>query len=137
MRLLYITILLSTISILTACHEINTTNPEKAYKYWIGEKPDKDIEVLNGQYWKSPHWSYEYKVFLKFKASEEWWNVFSEKSLLKESITRWSIPSDFPKWFSPPSHSKTYELGKVEFGQGALYYRDSIASICYVYEIQL
>ena len=38
---------------LVGCFEKNTDNPNKAYQYLTGEKPDKEIQVINGKYWES------------------------------------------------------------------------------------
>lgn len=53
--------------LMTACTEVNTDNPQKAYKYWSKQKLSDDIEVINGKYWKSAHWTYEYEVYLQLK----------------------------------------------------------------------
>ncbi len=46
-----------TILSLSSCSEINTTNPTETYKYWSGTNSPSNLELLNGQYWQSSHWT--------------------------------------------------------------------------------
>ena len=69
MKNIKIKILISILTILSlsSCSEINTTNPAETYKYWSGTSTFSDLELLNGQYWQSSHWTREYIMYLKFK----------------------------------------------------------------------
>lgn len=51
-------------NILVGCFEKSTTDPVKTYQYWAGEKPGKEVQVLNGRYWESAHWTKEYIMYL-------------------------------------------------------------------------
>ena len=63
---------------LSSCSEIKTTNPKKIYEYWAGTNLPPDLELINGQYWQSAHWTREYIMYLEFKPSENWWKEFLE-----------------------------------------------------------
>ncbi|EMG12729.1 hypothetical protein LEP1GSC151_2070 [Leptospira interrogans serovar Grippotyphosa str. LT2186] len=46
------------------CEEINTNDPVSAYLYWSGDSSlPKDLEVIHGRYWESPHITHEHILF--------------------------------------------------------------------------
>jgi len=116
--------------------EVKTDDAEKAYEYWSGEKPDKDLKIQYAKYWRSPHWSYEYKFYLKFKPSELWWDEFIKKNNLKKDMKNTSELQDIPAWFHPKKTCIQYR-SKEDFDQGSRYYRDSLDGQCFIYEVQL
>jgi hypothetical protein len=121
---------------LTSCSEINTTDPKDTYKYWEGTDPSSAIKLLNGLYWQSAHWTGEYIVYLKFKASDKWWEKFLKKKHLSTDKTNWTIPTDAPRWFKPSANAIRY-MAVDDFDQGSRYFRIPNTQICYIYEIQL
>ena len=116
--------------------EINTSDPNEAYKYWTGVNPTDDIKILNGHYWQSPHWSREYIMYLKLKPTEEWWEKFIDVNHLTVNQSQWSQPNGAPAWFNPSDNSIKYG-GGLEFDQGSRYFIDTLTRECYIYEIQL
>lgn len=120
----------------TSCSEINTNNPIETYKYWSGTNPTKDLEVINGKYWQSGHWTREYIMYLKLKPTENWWNDFIKENNLTIDKGAWTKSSDSPEWFN---HSESTIIYKQEgdFDQGSRYLKDTITGECYIYEIQL
>jgi hypothetical protein len=131
-----------TVSILTAiflltlqgCSEKNTSKPKEAYKYWAYQNPDKEVQVLYGQYWESAHWSKEYIVYLKLKPTSNWWKQFLKQNNLNPDTTKWWKPEDAPLWFSPPKSSKTYSKDRFS---NSRYFFDNLTGDCYIYEVQL
>ncbi|WP_417941522.1 hypothetical protein [Flavobacterium sp. RS13.1] len=124
--------------LLISCSEINTTNTTTIYKYWSGTDPVSDIELLQGQYWQSAHWTGEYVMYLKFKSTGQWWDTFLKKEHLLIDKTNWTLPADAPSWFIPPKN--VIRFGNVDvdgFDQGSRYFRDPLTQVCYIYEIQL
>ena len=120
------------------CGEINTTIPNKAYKYWAGTHASSDLKILKGQYWQSSHWTKEYILYLKLRPTFTWWNEFLKQNHLRIDTTIWTMPSDAPKWFQPSKNFvrfRFYDSGN--FDQGSRYFRDTINNDCYIYEIQL
>ena len=99
--------LLLTFVALTGCFEKNTKNPIEAYKYWAGEEPPKDIQVLNGQYWESAHWTKEYTIYLELQATPYWFTQLIEQNNLKPD-TIYHIPNDAPRWFKPSKNMKVW-----------------------------
>ena len=129
-------ILLLTILVLTSCTETKTSNAKDTYKYWAGTNPPVDLELLNGQYWQSPHWTKEYIMYLKFKPTNNWWNEFLKQNSISKDKGNWTFPSDAPIWFKPSDNSIRYR-GAADFDQGSRFFRDSLSGLCYIYEIQL
>jgi hypothetical protein len=120
---------------LIGCSEINTNDPKKAYKHWAGAYPPKDLNVLNGQYWESAHWTKEYIMFLKLKPTKEWWDEFLKQNDISVDKSEWTAPSDAPNWFNPTKNSIRYDRGD-HFNQSR-YFRDTLTGVCFIYEIQL
>ncbi len=131
---IFIAYLLTVIS-LTSCSEIKTTDPKDTYTYWAGTKPPSDIELLNGHYWQSAHWTKEYIMYLKFKPTKLWWDEFLKQNYISEDKDEWTMPSDAPAWFKPSDNSIRYGDGE-DFNQSR-YFLDNQTGICYIYEIQL
>ena len=129
-------VLLLTIYTLTSCTEANTSDAKDTYKYWVGTNPPADLKLLNGQYWKSAHWSKEYIMYLKFKPTNKWWDGFLKQNSISKDNGTWTVPSDIPIWFKPSDNSVRFR-GSDDFDQGSRYFRDSLSGICYIYEIQL
>ena len=122
--------------LLTSCSEVKTTNPKETYKYWAGTNPPADIELFNGQYWRSAHWTLEYIMWLEFKPTEIWWSEFVKQNNIVEDKGKWIIPTDAPNWFKPSDSSVRYRIER-DFDQGSRCFRDKLTGICYIYEIQL
>lgn len=133
-----IKILISILTILSlsSCSEINTTNPVETYKYWSGTDTPSNLELLNGQYWQSSHWTREYIMYLKLKPSDKWWNEFIRQNQISADNGDWIMPSDAPTWFNPSENSIRFG-GNSDFDQGSRYFKDTLTGVCYIYEIQL
>jgi len=128
--------LLLTIYTLTSCTETKTSDAKDTYKYWAGTNPPDDIELLNGQYWESPHWSKEYIMYLKLKPTNIWWDEFLRQNSISKDNGNWTVPNDAPIWFKPSDNSVRLRSSS-DFDQGSRFFRDSLSGICYIYEIQL
>ena len=83
-----------------------TSDAKETFKYWAGTNPPADIELLNGQYWQSGHWTKEYIMYLKLKPSKTWWDDFVKQNSLTVDTTKWSKPDDAPNWFEPTKNTK-------------------------------
>ena len=125
-----------TILSLSSCSEINTTNPTETYKYWSGTNSPSNLELLNGQYWQSSHWTREYIMYLEFKPSDKWWKEFLEQNHISTDKGDWTKPIDAPTWFKPSGNSVRFG-GNSDFDQGARYFKDTLTGVCFIYEIQL
>lgn len=129
-------IILLTSTLLTGCYEKNSDNALETFKYWAGTKPPADIELIEGKYWQSAHWTKEYKMYLKFKSTALWWDEFLKQNFIPEDEDEWMKPADAPSWFKPSENSIRYGI-KDDLDLGSRYFRDPITGICYIYEIQL
>ncbi|MFT3843884.1 MAG: hypothetical protein QM725_02435 [Lacibacter sp.] len=108
---------------------------QETYKYWTGANAPNDIELLNGQYWQSAHFTKEYIMFLKFKPSKKWWNEFTKQNNLITDTTKWTNPSETPNWFLPTN--KSLQFRQAGFSESSRYFCDTSTGICYIYEMQL
>ena len=122
--------------VLTSCYEKRSDDALETFKFWAGTQPPPDIELIEGDYWESAHWTKEYKMYLKFKSTEVWWNEFLKQNYLPVDRDEWSKPPDAPTWFVPSDNSIRYSI-KDDLDLGSRYFRDTITGISYIYEIQL
>ena len=129
-------VLLLTIFTLTSCMEKRTSDAKDSFNYWTGTNPTADIELLNGQYWQSTHWTKEYIMYLKFKPTKVWWDEFLKQNYIPVDKDKWTKPTDAPTWFKPSDNSIRYGI-KDDMDQGSRYFRDTLTGVCYIYEIQL
>jgi hypothetical protein len=120
---------------LTGCTEIQTSDPQEAYKHWAGSAPPENVRILKGQYWQSAHWTKEYILYLKLKPTKKWWAEFVNQNQLQKAPESWTKPANAAFWFDPPENSIMYSSG-AGFDQGSRYFRDTITGTCYIYEIQ-
>jgi len=90
------------------CLEIQTNKPSKAYENWANQVPPENVEVINGKYWQSAHWTLEYMAYLEIKTDSVWVNKLLENSkyVVSEKAIRFS--SDKPEWFNPPKSYQVY-----------------------------
>ncbi len=131
---IFITVLLN-IFALTSCMEIKTSDVKDTYKYWAGTEAPSNLELLNGQYWQSSHFTKEYIMYLKFKPTKIWWDEFLKLNYIPADKDEWTKPSDAPNWFQPSERSVRYGI-KDDMDLGSRYFRDSLTGVCYIYEIQ-
>jgi hypothetical protein len=111
--------------------EKNTTHPIEVYNLWGGEVP-KEVEVINGKYWQSAHFTKEYIMYLELKASPLWRTELIKQNNLVETKERISIPSDAPNWFKPTGSFKAFI--QPEFSQGSVYLEDTASGRMFIYE---
>lgn len=129
-------VLLLTIFTFTSCTEIKTSNAIDTYKYWAGTKPPADLELLNGQYWQSSHWTMEFILYLRFKSTKKWWNEFKKQNSISLDNGNWTVPDDAPTWFKSSNNFVRYR-NDGDFDQGSRFFYDSLSGLCYIYVIQL
>jgi hypothetical protein len=127
--------LLPAMLLLSSCMQTNTSDAKETFRYWAGTDAPADLELLNGQYWQSQHFSKEYIMYLKFKPTQDWWNKYVNFNSISEDQGSWNFPNDAPTWFYPSKNSVRYGRGD-ELDQDSRYFRDSLTGICYIYEVQ-
>jgi hypothetical protein len=95
-----------------------------------------DLQLFNGQYYESPHFTKEYIMYLKFKPTQKWWLEYLKSNSITRDESTWTIPKDAPTWFQPTANAMRYwRAGEPD--QGSRYFRDTATGVCYIYEIQL
>ena len=107
----------------------------ETFKYWAGEDPWEGIDVLNGQYWSSAHFTKEYIMYMEVIVPTEMALNFikDEYNKLKLTDDEVKFPTDAPEWFKPPSGFKEYKKGN----QGSKYFINTETGHMFMYEIQL
>ncbi len=127
---------LATVLLCSSCSEIKTTDPEKAYYYWAGDSNHERVGLINGSYWQTTHWTKEYILYLEINASQEWKTTFIQDNNLVKTTDGFTLSSDAPNWFDPPSSIDIYKSDDP-FDQGSRYFIPSTDARCFIYEIQL
>jgi hypothetical protein len=124
------------IIILASC-SVKTRNAEKAFKYWSGTKPPEEIQMINGEYYRSPHFTLEYILFLKFKTTKKWFNDFVNYNRLKiDTLNHWKPQQELPDWFKPDSRYLIYAKEINDEFEVSRYFIDTVNGICYIYETE-
>jgi hypothetical protein len=129
-----ISFLILSATLFTGCIERSTTDPNKSYEYWLGEKLPKGVKAIHAQYWQSPHWSKEYIIYIELEAYPEWKAQLVKQNHLVLSRQKLEIPGDAPKWFKP---IKDYKYWKNPQDTNCEYFEDSSTGHFFVYEEQL
>lgn len=119
-----------------SCSSIKTNDSNDSYYYWAGQKPPKEVKVINGKYWRSAHFTLEYIFFLEANVSKDWIEDYIEINDLVIDSSEFNLPNNKPNWFQPNKDYLQYKLN-TDFDQGSRYFIDSLNSKIYIYEIQL
>ena len=137
-RIIFILFLIT----LTSCG-IETYDAEKAYELWENGNIAEEVQIINGQFWKSGHWTYEYVVFLELKPSNKWKEKFFKGYRAKENLMRKYNPKNSshlingPDWFENPDWFNPTGDFEVYSGYGGNYYWNEKENTLLFYEIQL
>lgn len=124
------------LSLLVSCSSIATKNAEKAYQYWSGNKPPKEIELIKGEYYQSPHFSLEYELFLKFRSDKKWFSEFVEQNKLEIDTIKndWKRLTELPEWFQPDKRYLIYAKDQSDQFQRSRYFINPENGMCYIFE---
>jgi hypothetical protein len=128
--------LIGIVFLLVGCFLTETKNAEKAYKYWSGNQPPKEIELIKGEYYQSPHFIREYELFLKFKSYKTWFDEFIEYNGLQvdtvgNELQGWT---KLPEWFKPNQNYLIYAKDQTDKFGRSRYLRNPKTGISYIYE---
>nr|WP_321226384.1 hypothetical protein [uncultured Psychroserpens sp.] len=123
--------------LLVSCFSHSSSDAENTFRYWTkSNNLPKDIKILYGEYYQSPHFTLEYEVFLKFKPTKEWWYTFKKQNnlvVIKTSDDSWSSFTNELDWFTPDHNFMVYAASDYEWNPSR-YFIDYEKGICYVYE---
>lgn len=119
--------------LLTSCFSIETKNGSEAYKYWSGTAIPDNVEVIEGEYYQSPHFTLEFEFFLKFKPTKEWHIEFINQNRMKiDILDRDAFSFAYhPTWFVPDYNFKVYSEND-EFNKSR-YFVNEKNGLCYLY----
>ena len=130
------TILTFFLSLAFFCCAKKTANAEQAYEYWAGSKPPNDIEVIEGEYYESPHFTLEYELSLKLKSNRKLFNDFvAQNGFVIDSVAnQWTKPSELPEWFEPEIGSVVYCKDPTDKFDRSRYFYNYETGVWYIYE---
>ena len=114
--------------------EVDTSDSQEAYRLWTGESPPKNVRVLHGKYWRSPHWSQEFEVFLHIRASMDWKSKFKDENNLQEIHQSLELPKNTPDWFRPDFSAALFSPNGAY--TGPFYFENPGNDEVYIYQIQ-
>jgi hypothetical protein len=122
--------------ILLASCSIKTKNAKEAYKHWSGSESPKEIKLIKGEYYQSPHFSLEYELFLKFKSDDKWFNEFIKYNKLEIDTVKndWAKFTELPKWFETDTNYLIYTKDQNDKFERSRYFINPKTGICYIYE---
>jgi len=100
----------------------------ETYRYWAGKDPDEDMEVINGEYWSSDHWTKEYTLYLELRFPRAKDFVMGRNF---KRVEQWYALRNAPEWFDPTAQ---YELWEGQLG--SLYYIHPKKGHIYMFERQ-
>lgn len=128
--------LIGILFLLIGCFSTETKDAKKAYEYWSGNEPPKEIELIEGEYYQSPHFTLEYELFLKFKSDKKWFEEFVEYNRLEiDTIGNdWKAWTELPKWFNPDQNFLIYAKDQSNEFERSRYLRHPETGISYIYE---
>jgi hypothetical protein len=121
--------------ILASCSK-STQDPQEAFQYWTGQKAPKEIELIKGKYYQSPHFSLEYVLFLKFKSDQRFFNEYVKYNKLEIDTVGndWSRFTDLPEWFKVDKNYLIYAKDQNDEFERSRYFINPKTGICYIYE---
>ena len=136
MKFSKIIIFFSATFLFISCSSIETKNAEKAYKYWSGNEVPKEIELIKGEYYQSPHFSLEYELFLKFKTDKKWFDEFVTNNQLEVDSIRndWSAWTKLPDWFDTDANYIIYTKDQIDKFERSRYFYNPENGISFIYE---
>lgn len=90
---------------LAGCHESGKWQDDsKNYQRIFGEPKPKDLTVVHSQFWRSPHWSYEFEYFVQVKRNDDFRRRLFEHNKLQRPNDGNRLTDFFqekPAWFIP------------------------------------
>ncbi|MGB3592461.1 MAG: hypothetical protein WBA16_12315 [Nonlabens sp.] len=128
-----VTLIFFTIIIIQGCFSRSSQNANDTFTYWLKMDPPKEVRVINGEFYQSPHFTLEYELFLEFMVKKTWWeSLVATNQLIHTAFQFLPESIDAPAWFTPDG---TFELYKsaVTYDR-SFYYVNKQSGLCYVYE---
>ena len=107
----------------------------------FGFNKPADVQVIHSYYWKSPHWSTEYKYFIALKPSPKFVEELTSPELMRKATSEETgIPDtcgdNAPQWFLPKVPTE-YEMWVSRSGLTYRVFRDKMDGTLFVCDEQL
>lgn len=102
-------VLLSAATLITAfaCSSGTWNDDSGNFKRVFGFTKPNDVQVIHSYYWKSPHWTTEYRYFVAMKAAQKFTSALTSAELMKSvppsDVDVTGCGSERPSWFLPKS----------------------------------
>jgi hypothetical protein len=124
------------LALLVGCSGTWVDDPAN-FKRVFGFSAPKDVQVTHSYYWKSPHWSTEYRYFIELSASKGFTDGLTSVKLMvpvaPDSGSLNSCGSTHPSWFLPKSVT-SYDAWYPKSAEG---YRDKIEGALFLCDERL
>jgi hypothetical protein len=124
--------------ILTGCGGTWVDDDRNFQRVFGFDKPN-DVQVLHSFYWKSAHWSTEYRYYISLRASSQFASSLTDARLMRPAAPEFapdSCGSDRPDWFAPKSMTK-YEMWVSKENLSYYVFRDKDDGVIYACDEQL
>lgn len=106
----------------------------------LGFSKPPDVRVVHSYYWKSPHWSTEYRYFIALQASSKFSVGLTSEELMTAVAPDMAVldkcGTDRPQWFLPKPLS-AYAVWIPKASGGYRVFRDKADGILFVCDQQL
>jgi hypothetical protein len=97
------------------------------FKRVFGFSKPPEVKVLHSYYWKSPHWSVEYRYFISLQASAKFVDGLTSSELMTVVVPDSAVldicGGERPKWFLPKSLGN-YDVWVPRAAAGYRVFRD-------------
>jgi hypothetical protein len=128
-----------TVLLLPACGGTWIDDEQNFERVFGFDKP-QDVQVLQSYYWKSSHWSTEYRYYISIRSSSEFAKGLTTAESVRPSVVEESaLDSCFgnrPSWFAPKPLNR-YEMWVSKVSHSYRVLRDKDEGILYVCDEQL
>lgn len=128
-----------TVLLLSACGG-TWIDDERNFERVFGFEKPQDVQVLHSYYWKSSHWSTEYRYYISLRTSSEFTKRLTAAELMNQSVADLSVSDtcggNRPSWFVPKSLDK-YDMWVPKESFGYRVFQDKDDGTLYVCDEQL
>jgi len=106
----------------------------------FGFSKPQDVDVLHSYYWKSPHWSVEYRYFIALRVSPGFVAGLTSAQLMIPGVPDGTALNSCgdkpPQWFLPKSPGN-YEVWVPKTATGYRVFRDNADGVLYLCDERL
>jgi hypothetical protein len=129
----------SALLVLTACSGTWVEDPRNFKRVFDFDKPP-EVKMIHSYYWKSPHWTVEYRYYIALEGPRKFGDGLTDASLMTPATADQnqldSCGDSKPQWFLPKPFSH-YDAWKPKGDAGYRIFRDKDAGTLFVCDQRL